>query len=149
MTRTGALPEILSVLAKNLRHSAPVTIVESKDRIRFRRGTSACPNSSGSASTWAILRLRTGGTACTLGGTVKAPSTLGTSCAASGGATKLDRVSRDWPGLGRPGRDPATGPSIDLDSTICETYGPIPSVVLRNRGIWGGLTGGFRRPSVR
>ena len=38
--------------------------------------------------------LRTGGTACTLGSTVKAPSTLGTSlllpCAASGGATSVN-----------------------------------------------------------
>ena len=34
--------------------------------------------------------LRTGGTACTLGCMVKAPSTLGTSCAASGGATSVN-----------------------------------------------------------
>ena len=35
--------------------------------------------------------LRTGGTACTPGGTVKAPSTPGTSsCAASGGATSVN-----------------------------------------------------------
>ena len=34
--------------------------------------------------------LRTGGTACTLGGTVKAPSTLVTFCAASGGATSVN-----------------------------------------------------------
>ena len=39
---------------------------------------------------------------------------------------QLDRVSRELlaHGPGRPGQDPATGPlTIDLDSTICETYG--------------------------
>ena len=68
--------------------------------------------------------LRTGGTACTLGGTVKAPSTLGTFLRSFrwGHVRQLDRVSREfWPGLGRPGLD---GPlTIDMDSTICETYG--------------------------
>ena len=57
--------------------------------------------------------LRTGGTACTLGGTVKAPSTLGTFLRSFrwGHVRQLDRVSAScWPGLGRPGRDPATGP---------------------------------------
>ena len=61
--------------------------------------------------------LRTGGTACTLGGTVKAPFTLGTFLCSFrwGHVRQLDRVSRElltlsWPGLGRPGRDPATGP---------------------------------------
>ena len=34
--------------------------------------------------------LRTGGTACTLGGTVKAPSTLGTFLRSSGGATSVN-----------------------------------------------------------
>ena len=108
--------------------------------------------------------LRTGGTARTLGGTVKAPSTLGTFLRSFrwGHVRQLDRVSREllaraWqagagPGDGPAERrstpagvgnafglhvvdvevDPETGkvPSfatprltIDLDSTICETYG--------------------------
>ena len=115
------------------------------------RGTSACPNSSGSASLGdapgrantsdkmmtlvasALAGgdciddadvLRTGGTAW--GGTVKAPSTLGTFLAASGGATSVNsRVSREllaraWQAGAGPGDGPLT---IDLDSTICETYG--------------------------
>ena len=75
--------------------------------------------------------LRTGGTARTLGGTVKRPPPWGRSCAASGGATstvaqrQLDRVSREllaraWAAGAGPGDGPLT---IDLDSTICETYG--------------------------
>ena len=119
------------------------------------RGTSACPSSSGSASTWAMPRggrtlgdkmltlvasalaggdciddadvLRTGGTACTLGGTVKAPSTLGTFLRSFrwGHVRQLDRVSREllaraWQAGAGPGDGPLT---IDLDSTICETYG--------------------------
>ena len=68
--------------------------------------------------------LRTGGTACTLGGTVKAPSTLGTF--RWGHVRQLDRVSREllaraWQAGAGPGDGPLT---IDLDSTICETYGP-------------------------
>ena len=67
--------------------------------------------------------LRTGGTACTLGGTVKAPSTLGTF--RWGHVRQLDRVSREllaraWAVGAGPGDAPFT---IDLDSTICETYG--------------------------
>ena len=71
--------------------------------------------------------LRTGGTACTLGGTVKAPSTLGTFLRSFrwGHVRQLDRVSRQllaraWAGGAGPGDAPFT---IDLDSTICETYG--------------------------
>ena len=55
--------------------------------------------------------LRTGGTACTLGGTVKAPSTLGTFLRSFrwGHVRQLDRVSRScWPGPGPLGPDPAT-----------------------------------------
>ena len=55
--------------------------------------------------------LRTGGTTCTLGGTVKAPSTLGTFLRSFrwGHVRQLDRVSRElWPGPGPLGRDPAT-----------------------------------------
>ena len=71
--------------------------------------------------------LRTGGTACTLGGTVKAPSTLGTFLRSFrwGHVRQLDRVSREllaraW----QAGAGPGDGPlDIDLDSTICETYG--------------------------
>ena len=55
--------------------------------------------------------LRTGGTACTLGGTVKAPSTLGTFLSFRWGHVRqLDRVSRELLAPGRPGQDPATGP---------------------------------------
>ena len=63
--------------------------------------------------------LRTGGTACTLGGTVKAPSTprlrggrlWAPSCAASGGATSASWTgwaASCWPGPGRQAPDPAT-----------------------------------------
>ena len=71
--------------------------------------------------------LRTGGTTCTLGGTVKAPSTLGTFLRSFrwGHVRQLDRVTREL--LSRAwaaGAGPGDGPlSIDLDSTICETYG--------------------------
>ena len=71
--------------------------------------------------------LRTGGTACTLDGTVKAPSTLGTFLRSFtwGHVRQLDRVSRQllagaWAAGAGPGDAPFT---IDLDSTICETYG--------------------------
>ena len=71
--------------------------------------------------------LRTGGTARTLGGTVKAPSTLGTFLRSFrwGHVRELDRVSREllaraWATGAGPGDGPLT---IDLDSTICETYG--------------------------
>ena len=67
--------------------------------------------------------LRTGGTACTLGGTVKAPSTLGTFLRSFrwGHVRQLDRVSREllaraWAAGAGPGDAPFT---IDLDSTIC------------------------------
>ena len=71
--------------------------------------------------------LRTGGTACALGSTVKAPSTLGTFLRSFrwGHVRQLDRVSREllaraWAAGAGPGDAPLT---IDLDSTICETYG--------------------------
>ena len=50
--------------------------------------------------------LRTGGTACTLGGTVKAPSTLGTFLRSFrwGHVRQLDRVSRELHGPGLAGR---------------------------------------------
>ena len=71
--------------------------------------------------------LRTGGTACTLGGTVKAPSTLGTFLRSFswGHVRQLVRVSREllaraWQAGAGPGDSPLT---IDLDSTICETHG--------------------------
>ena len=71
--------------------------------------------------------LRTGGTACTLGGTVKAPSTPGTFLCSFrwGHVRQLDRVSREllaraWSAGAGSGDGPLT---IDLDSTICETYG--------------------------
>ena len=71
--------------------------------------------------------LRTGGMACALGGTVKAPSTLGAFLRSFrwGQVRQLDRVSREllaraWQAGAGPGDGPLT---IDLDSTICETYG--------------------------
>ena len=69
--------------------------------------------------------LRTGRTARALGGTVKAPSTLGTFLRSFrwGHVRQLDRVSREllaraWRAGAGPGDAPFT---IDLDSTICET----------------------------
>ena len=71
--------------------------------------------------------LRAGGTARTLGGTIKAPSTLSTFLRSFrwGHVRQLDRVSREllaraWQTGAGPGDSPLT---IDLDSTICETYG--------------------------
>ena len=71
--------------------------------------------------------LRTGGTARALGVTVKAPSTLGAFLRSFrwGHVRQLDRVGREllaraW----RAGAGPDDAPfTIDLDSTICETYG--------------------------
>ena len=67
--------------------------------------------------------LRTGRTACALGCVVKAPSILGTF--RWGHVRQLDRVSREllaraWQAGAGPGDAPFT---IDLDFTICETYG--------------------------
>ena len=71
--------------------------------------------------------LRTGGTAGALGCVVEAPSTLGTFLRSFrwGHVRQLDRVSREllaraWAAGAGPGDAPLT---IDLDSTICETYG--------------------------
>ena len=71
--------------------------------------------------------LRAGGTASVLGCTVKAPSTLGTFLRSFswGHVRQLDRVSRKllaraWAAGAGPGDAPFT---IDLDSTLCETYG--------------------------
>ena len=69
--------------------------------------------------------LRAGSTGRVLGCKVKAPSTLGTFLRNfRWGHVQLDRVSREllaraWAVAG-PGDSPLT---IDLDSTICETYG--------------------------
>ena len=71
--------------------------------------------------------LRAGGTEQALGCAVKAPSTLGTFLRSFrwGHVRQLDRVSREflarsWATGAGPGDDPLT---IDLDSTVCETYG--------------------------
>ena len=71
--------------------------------------------------------LRAGGTARVLGHRVKAASTLGTFLRGFrwGHVRQLDRVSREllkraWAAGAGPGAEPLT---IDLDSTICETYG--------------------------
>ena len=70
---------------------------------------------------------RAGGTVGVLGCVVKAPSTLGTFLRSFrwGHVRQLDRVSRRllaraWAAGAGPGDSPLT---IDLDSTICETYG--------------------------
>ena len=71
--------------------------------------------------------LRAGGTERALGCAVKAPSTLGTFLRSFrwGHVRQLDRVSREllvraWAAGAGPGCGPLT---IDLDSTVCETYG--------------------------
>ena len=71
--------------------------------------------------------LRAGETERVLGCVVKAPSTLGTFLRSFrwGHTRQLDRVSREvlaqaWAFGAGPGDEPLT---IDLDSTICETYG--------------------------
>ncbi len=71
--------------------------------------------------------LRAGGTGRVLGFAVKAPSTLGTFLRSFrwGHVRQLDGVSREllaraWAAGAGPGAEPLT---IDLDSTICETYG--------------------------
>ena len=71
--------------------------------------------------------LRSGGTASAVGCVVKAPSTLGTFLRSFrwGHVRQLDRVSREllaraWAAGAGPDDSPLT---IDLDSTICETYG--------------------------
>ena len=71
--------------------------------------------------------LRAGRTSSVLGCVVKAPSTLGTFLRSFrwGHVRQLDRVSREllrraWTAGAGPGDGPLT---IDLDSTVCETYG--------------------------
>ena len=71
--------------------------------------------------------LRTGGVGRVLGCVVKAPSTLGTFLRSFrwGHVRQLDRVSREllaqvWAAGAGPGDGPLT---IDLDSTVCETFG--------------------------
>ena len=71
--------------------------------------------------------LRSGGSERVLGCTVKAPSTLGTFLRSFlwGHVRQLDRMSREllagaWAAGAGPGDSPLT---IDLDSTVCETYG--------------------------
>ena len=84
--------------------------------------------------------LRAGGTARVLGFTAKAPSTLGTFLRSFrwGHIRQLDRVSREllaraWAAGAGPGDAPFT---IDLDSTICETYG-LAKEVARHHGYTG------------
>ena len=71
--------------------------------------------------------LRAGGTEQVLGCVIKAPSTLGTFLRSFrwGHVRQLDRVSRELlAGAWAAGAGPGDGPlTIDLDSTICETYG--------------------------
>ena len=75
----------------------------------------------------AAAALHTGSTDSVLGCTVKALSTLGTLLGASGGGLvrQLDKVGRElltraWAAGAGPGDEPLT---INLDSTVCETYG--------------------------
>ena len=73
--------------------------------------------------------LRTGGTACTLGGTVKAPSTLGTFLRSFrwGHVRQLDRVSRELLARAWPlGPDPATrrSPSTSIPPSARPTDWP-------------------------
>ena len=84
--------------------------------------------------------LRTGRTARVLGCVVKAPSTLGTFLRSFswGHVRQLDRVSREllaraWAAGAGPGDGPLT---IDLDSTICETYGLVKEAA-RHHGYTG------------
>ena len=74
--------------------------------------------------------LRAGGTDRVLGFTAKAPSTLGTFLRSFrwGHVRQLDRVSRELPArVWKAGAGPGDAPfTIDLDSTICETYGLAP-----------------------
>lgn len=74
-----------------------------------------------------VAALGAGGTARVLGFTLKASSTVGTFLRSFrwGHVRQLDRVSREllaraWTAGAGPGSEPLT---IDLDSTICETYG--------------------------
>lgn len=71
--------------------------------------------------------LRAGSTGSVLGHEVRAPSTLGTFLRSftAGHARQLDRITREllaraWSQGAGPGDGPLT---IDVDSTICETYG--------------------------
>ena len=71
--------------------------------------------------------LRSGATAAAIGCVVKAPSTLGTFLRSFrwGHVRQLDQAIREvlaraWAAGAGPGDDPLT---IDLDSTVCETYG--------------------------
>ena len=72
--------------------------------------------------------LRTGGTARTLGSTVKVPSTLGAFLRSFrwGHVRQLDRVSRELLArAGAAGAGPGDAPfTIYLDSTLCETSSP-------------------------
>ena len=88
--------------------------------------------------------LRAGGTVGVLGCVVKAPSTLGTFLRSFrwGHVRQLDRVSRQllaraWAAGAGPGDSPLT---IDLDSTICETYG-LAKEGARHHGL-------YRRPRL-
>ena len=89
----------------------------------------------GTAST-TPTRCGAGGTGQVLGCSVKAPSTLGTFLRSFrwGHARQLDRVGREvlaraWAAGAGPGNDQLT---IDLDSTVCETYGPCKEGVQRH-----------------
>ena len=85
--------------------------------------------------------LRAGRTSSVLGCMVKAPSALGTFLRSFrwGHVRQLDRVSREllaraWAAGAGPGNGPLT---IDLDSTICETYGLAVNGA-EKLGQWGG-----------
>ena len=101
--RANAVDKMLTLVASALAGGPPVADIDDADA------------------------LRAGGTERVLGCKVKAPSTLGTFLRSFrwGHVRQLDRVSREllaraWAAGAGPGDDPLT---IDLDSTLCETYG--------------------------
>ena len=96
--------------------------------------------------------LRTGGTAGTIGCVVKAPSTLGTflrsfrwGARAPVGPGEPEVAVRAWVAGAGPGDGPLT---IDLDSTMCETYGwPSKGPASRlHRSAGLSPAAGYRRP---
>ena len=87
--------------------------------------------------------LRSGSTERVLGCVVKAPSTLGTFLRSFrwGHVRQLDRVSRElparaWAAGSGPGDSPLT---IDLDSTICETFGVLSWALRNSSGVGEGV----------
>ena len=92
--------------------------------------------------------LRSGETGRVLGCTVKAPSTLGTFLRSFrwGHVRHLDRMSREllaraWSAGPEPGDSPLR---IDLDSTVCETYGLAKEALSLCESTFDGTYGAFQ-----